>query len=97
LTTPKVSTELKIRHKTLTQRTAQLVKWLSRNFKGRPIKLIGDGAYSVIDLGLLAQQYGVTLIAPIRLDARLFEPAAPRVAGTKRHLSRRSQGFVGLF
>jgi hypothetical protein len=82
LTTPKVSTELKIRHKTLTQRTAQLVKWLSRNFKGRPIKLIGDGAYSVIDLGLLAQKYGVTLIAPIRLDARLFAPAPPRAAGT---------------
>jgi hypothetical protein len=36
----------------------------------------------VIDLGLLAQKHGVTLIAPIRLDAGLFEPAPPRVAGT---------------
>lgn len=84
LTTPKRSAELKLRHRTVTNRTAQLVKWLHRLFKqsGRSVKLIGDSAYSLIDLGLLCQKLGLTLIAPIRMEARLFEPAPPRVAST---------------
>jgi hypothetical protein len=84
LTTPKRSAELKLRHRTVTERTAGLVKWLHRLFKGsgRNVKLIGDSAYSVIDLGLLCRKLGVTLIAPIRMDARLFEDAPDREAGT---------------
>jgi hypothetical protein len=85
LLTPKRSAELKLRHRTVTGRTAQLVRWLHRLFKqsDRTIKLIGDSAYSVIDLGLLCRNLGITLIAPLRMDARLFEEAPPRKAGTK--------------
>jgi hypothetical protein len=84
LTTPKRSAELKLRHRTPTNRTRQLVLWLTRQFKasGRQIKLIGDSTYSVIDLGLLCQKQQVSLIAPIRLDARLFAPPPPRLPGT---------------
>ena len=41
------------------------------------IKVIGDGAYSVIDLGLVCMKQQVSLIAPLRLDAPLF--ASPPV------------------
>lgn len=74
LTTPKVSEKLGKRHKTVAQRTAQVVVWLRRTLSGYPIHLVGDGAYAVIELGLTCQQHEVNLIAPLRLDARLFEP-----------------------
>jgi hypothetical protein len=46
-----------------------------------PIKVIGDSAYSGIDLGLTCVKHCVSLIAPLRLDARLFAPPPP----PKRH------------
>jgi hypothetical protein len=52
---------------------------------GRRIKLIGDGAYSVIELGLTCRASGVSLIAPLRLDARLFGPAP---LGTGKRIGR---------
>lgn len=79
LTTPKVSAELGLRHRTPPERTAQVFKWLARTFPNRAIKVIGDGAYSVVELGLLAQKLGLTLIAPLRLDARLFDAAPERI------------------
>lgn len=86
LTTPKVSAKLEKRHRTVAQRTAQVVYWLRRTLPGRPIHLIGDGAYSVIRLGLRCQSNGVTLIAPLRLDARLFDhpPSHVALSGKKR-------------
>src|SRR5438105_1776365 len=42
-----------------------------------PIKVIGDGAYSVIELGLTCVKLSASLIAPLRLDARLFAPPPP--------------------
>ena len=83
LTTAKTDQRLNQTHRTYIDRTLQLVKWLRRNLGNRPIKLIGDGAYSVINLGLLCHKLSVTLIAPMRLDARLFGPKPPRVTGTK--------------
>jgi len=86
LTTPKVSAQLGVRHQTVSQRTKQVVCWLRRTLPGRHIHLIGDGAYSVIELGLRCQSQGVTLIAPLRLDARLFDrpPSRWNPDGTKR-------------
>jgi len=72
LTTPKVSHALGQPHKTVAQVAGQMVQWVRRVLPGRRIKLIGDGAYSVIELGLTCLASGVTLIAPLRLDARLF-------------------------
>lgn len=74
LTPPKVSARLGKRHKTVAQVTGQVVMWLRRTLAGYPIHLVGDGAYAVIKLGLICQRCQVTLIAPLRLDARLFEP-----------------------
>lgn len=86
LTTPKVSAALGIRHHTVAKRTMQVVVWLRRHLPGRRIHLIGDGAYAVIELGLRAQANGITLIAPLRLDARLFDepPSQYRADGKKR-------------
>lgn len=80
LTTPKVSQQLGQRHKTVAQVSGQMVQWVRRVLPGRRIKLIGDGAYSVIELGLTCRASGVSLIAPLRLDARLFGPP-PSVTG----------------
>ena len=56
------------------------------------IKVIGDGAYSVIELGLTCVKQRVSLIAPLRLDARLFappEPAKPHQMGRRRVVGKR--------
>ncbi len=85
LTTPKVSAKLGKRHKTVAQVTGQVVIWLRRTLAGYPIHLVGDGAYAVIELGLRCQRCQVTLIAPLRLDARLFEPPMrPQTKGRGR-------------
>jgi len=82
LTTPKVSQQVGQRHQTVAQRAEQIAGWVRRRLPGRRIKLIGDGAYSVIGLGLACLSRGITLIAPLRLDARLFGP--PPQGGGKR-------------
>jgi len=82
LTTPKVSQQLGKKHKTVAQVAGQIAQWVRRVLPGRRIKLIGDGAYSVIELGLTCLTSGITLIAPLRLDARLFGPP-PQVSGKR--------------
>jgi len=85
LTTPKVSERLGKRHKTVAQRSGKAVAWVRRCLPGRAIHLVGDGAYAVIELGLTCQRHQVTLIAPLRLDSRLFElPYRARVKGRGR-------------
>lgn len=83
LTTPKVSAQLGRQHKTVAHVTGQVVIWLRRTLPGRAIQLIGDGAYAVITLGALCQRQQVTLVAPLRLDARLFEPPPGRAANPR--------------
>src|SRR5205085_2665080 len=73
-TTPKVSAARKSRHKTLARWAQQMVMVVRRWLPSIPIKVIGDGAYSVIELGLTCLKLHAGLIAPLRLDARLFEP-----------------------
>lgn len=65
--------------------TGQVVAWLRRCLPGQAIHLVGDGAYAVIESGLICQRQQVTLIAPLRLDSRLFEQAyRPLVKGRGR-------------
>src|SRR6266481_6833697 len=54
--------------------------WVERRWlPDGAIKVIGDGAYSVIELGLTCVKLQMSLIAPLRLYARLFAPPpAPR-------------------
>jgi hypothetical protein len=46
------------------------------------LTVLGDQVSSVIALGLCGRRHGVRLVAPVRLDARLFAPPPPRPAGT---------------
>ncbi len=73
-TTPKGSERLKRRHKTLARLAQQMVMLVRSFLPDVAIKVIGDGAYSVIELGLTCLKLHVSLIAPLRLDARLFAP-----------------------
>lgn len=81
-TTPKVSEQLGKSHKTVVQIAAQMVITVRRWLPAIPIKLAGDSAYSVVELGLCCAKHKVILIAPLRLDARLYAPAPPRKPGT---------------
>jgi hypothetical protein len=91
-TTPEVSAHLGIRHKTLGQRARQVVSLLRRWLPGVPIKLMGDMAYSILELGLHCTRQQITLIAPLRLDSVLHQPppvrdphtiGRPRVVGPR--------------
>jgi hypothetical protein len=74
-----VSERLKRRHKTLARLAKQMVMLVRSFLPDVAIKVIGDGAYSVIELGLTCVKLHASLIAPLRLDARLFAPPpAPR-------------------
>jgi hypothetical protein len=83
LTTPKVSAQLGRPHKTMAHVAGQVVLWLRRTLPGRAIHLVGDGAYAIIALGLRCQRCQVTLLAPLRPDARQFE-APQRLVGKRR-------------
>ena len=81
-TTPAVSASLGKRHKTVGTWARQLVKLVRRWFPALPITLLGDTAYSILELGLHAQAQRVTLITPFHLDAVLHEPPPERNAHT---------------
>src|SRR3954465_1826518 len=80
--TPKVSLKLGRRHKTIAERARQMVACLRRWLPMADLTVVGDSTYSVIELGLACRRHGVRLIAPLRLDARLFTPAPERTPGT---------------
>ncbi len=81
-TTPAVSAVLGKRHKTVGRWAQQMVKVVRRWFPTLPITLVGDTAYSILELGLHCQQQHVTLITPFHLDAVLHEPPPARDAHT---------------
>jgi len=86
---PKVNQRLKRRHKTFAQWARQMITKVRRWLPGVSIKLIGDGAYSAVELGLRCQKLDVTLIAPLVLDAQLFGPPPPRPSpGRKKRVGR---------
>ena len=86
-TTPEVSAHLGLRHKTLGMRASQVVKLLRRWLPGVAIKLLGDMAYSILELGLQCARQQITLIAPFRLDSVIHQPApvrSPHTVGRPR-------------
>jgi hypothetical protein len=91
-TTPEVSERLGKRHKTVGMWAHQMISLIRRWLADRCIKLMGDTAYSVLELGLHANAQHVTLVTTGRLDAVLHEPppertrhsiGRPRVVGTR--------------
>lgn len=81
-TTPEVSERLGKRHKTVGMWTHQMISLVRRWLPDRPLKLMGDTAYNVLELGLHAQHQQVTLITTGRLDAVLHEPPPVRTQHT---------------
>jgi hypothetical protein len=73
-----VSQQLGLRHKTLGMRAHQLVSLLRHWLPGVPIKLMGDLAYSILELGLHCKAHQITLIAPFRLDSVIHQPPPAR-------------------
>ena len=80
-TPPAVSAQAGRRHKTVPELTAQALGLIRQWLPAIPLELVGDGTYSTIDLGLRCQQLQIALLAPLRLDARLFAPPPPREPG----------------
>ena len=71
------------RHKKLTDWARQMILQLRRWLPRRPLVLVGDNAYAVLDLLHCCQSLRepVTLIARLRLDAALYAPAPARQPG----------------
>ena len=71
------------RHKKLTDWARQMVMQLRRWLPQRPLVLVGDNSYAVLDLLHCCQslRQPVALIARLRLDAALYAPAPARQPG----------------
>ena len=71
------------RHKKITDWARQMIMQLRRWLPHRPLVLVGDNGYAVLDLLHCCQSLRepVTLIARLRLDAALYAPAPPREPG----------------
>jgi hypothetical protein len=57
----------------------QARRWLPK----RTMVLVGDSSFAVLDLLATLMRQGLVCITRLRLDAALYEPAAPREAGAK--------------
>ena len=78
LTTSSVGSErLGKRHKILAMWAAQMMGLLHRWLLDRQICLLGDGADSVLALGVHASKREVAMITPMRLESVLRESAPP--------------------
>ena len=81
-TTPEISEQLGKRHKTVGMWAHQMISLVRRWLPDRSIKLMGDTAYSILELGLHATHQQVTLVTTGRVDAVLHEPPPPRTQHT---------------
>ncbi len=72
------------RHKTLTDWGRQMIRQLRRWVPDRAVVVVADSTYAVLELvaDCAQQPHPVTMITRLRLDAALYEPAAPRQPGT---------------
>ena len=70
-------------HKKLTDWARQMILQLRRWLPNQPLVLVGDSGYAVLDLLHFCQSMRepVALIARLRLDAGLYDPAPPRRPG----------------
>jgi hypothetical protein len=80
--TPEVSRRLGLRHKTVPHRARQRLLAVRRWWPGVEMTAIGAQTYRVHELGGACARRGVRLVAPLRMDAALYEPAPPREPGT---------------
>jgi DDE superfamily endonuclease len=81
----RANTQAGTRHKTTLDWTIQMMKVVSRWLQ-KPWVLVGDGSYACVRLAWACRAHQVTLIARLRLDARLYaapEPGPPGKRGPK--------------
>lgn len=71
------------RHKTLSDWARQMLKQVRRWLPERPLVLVADSGYAVLDLLHACQSLPtpVTVVTRLRLDAALYEPAPARAPG----------------
>jgi hypothetical protein len=81
-TTPEVRKRLGKRQKTVGMWAHQMLSLVRRWLPERSIKLMGDTAYTILELGLHATHQQVTLITTGRMDAVLHEPPPERTQHT---------------
>jgi len=84
------------RHKTSIRWVMQMIGQVRRWLPDRALVLVVDGGLAAIELGHRCLQHGVTLVATLRLDARLFdwpEEQAPDKRGPKPHKGPRQPGL----
>ena len=63
--------------KTLLERSLQMLKLLRRWLPQSELIVVGDNAFAALDFLAAAQQLDITVIARLRLDAALYDPAPP--------------------
>lgn len=80
--TPEVSASLGKRHKTVGMWAHQMVSLVRRRFPRLSITLLGDTAYSILELEVHCQKQQVALITPFRLDSVIHEAPPKRDAHT---------------
>ena len=66
-----------LRHKKLTDWARQLLSQTARWLPDRRVVAVGDMSYAAIEL-LATLRHRLTVVARLRLDARLFDPPPPR-------------------
>ena len=71
------------RHKTLSDWTRQVALQARRWLPQRMIVLVGDSSFAVLDLLVRLMRQGLICVTRLRLDAALYEPAAPRRPGER--------------
>jgi DDE superfamily endonuclease len=79
-TTPGVSEQLGLRHHTVGERARQMVRLVHRWLPERPLRVLGDMAYSCLELGVQANHCGVTFLTSCSARQRLACSTSP--AGT---------------
>jgi hypothetical protein len=74
-----------LRHKKLTDWARQMLLLVRRWLPDRRIVVVADSSYAVLDLlaRCVGLRYPLTVVARLRLDAALYEPAPPRLASTR--------------
>jgi hypothetical protein len=80
--TPAASAALGTRHRTVPERTATLVRLVRRWQPERAMVLVGDSSFAVVELAQTCRRQRMELVAPLLMNAQLYDPPAPRPAST---------------
>lgn len=86
------------RPKKLTDWARQIILQLRRWLPHRPLVLLGDSTYAVLELLHFCQAlpHPVTFVTRLRLDAALYEPAPPRLPGQRGRPRRKGDRLPTL-